>query len=42
MKHTIDNTPLEAEYTSDGYDLDHLLHPAQAFDIHRTWSTIRT
>jgi len=32
MKHTLYKTPLEADCTSDGYDLDNLLHPAQAFE----------
>ena len=27
-----DKKPLGAEYTDDGYDLDGLLHPAQAFE----------
>ena len=32
MKHESDKKPLGAEYTHDGYDLDGLLHPAQAFE----------
>ena len=32
MIHRLDKTPREAEYTDDGYDLDGLLHPAQAFE----------
>jgi hypothetical protein len=32
MKHRLDKTTREAEYINDGYDLDGLLHPAQAFE----------
>ena len=32
MKHELDKKPLGAEYINDGYDLDGLLHPAQAFE----------
>lgn len=32
MRHRLDKTPREAEYINDGYDLDGLLHPAQAFE----------
>ena len=34
MERKFDKTPLEAEYSgsNDGFDLDNLLHPAQAFE----------
>jgi hypothetical protein len=32
MKHKIDRAPLEAGYSDDGFNLDCLLHPAQAFE----------